>query len=365
MQESQWVVASRLERFPLIERQHCLCAVGDVEEPRLTACLIVESATVLAVDEGKTALPVHAKRAKHIAARFLDTNVKKVLMVQNPPPVTAEEEVWNTFKQLAEICETLTIPPEQYREIPAEAKPYFDQVTSLLERAGTREEEQEKEAQDSQLRSAPRVTKITYVIIRSPVTPMVEDRDQGRPHPTDLEPQDDPSVAQGTKPPEHGLPQASVRESTREPTSRERTGRRRGVVYEKTRSHYDRDYIQENAENVVGLVVEAAQTNDPALRQAAEQSLQSMHEIAEAVAKRKGSSLSKISRDKKIPLNTLSRWVIDGLVKPLYRDKKTIYIANETAEELDRIKQEAKETGEKPGTLLKERLNSSISRSIK
>jgi transcriptional regulator with XRE-family HTH domain len=208
----------------------------------------------------------------------------------------------------------------------------------------------------------PTVEGETYGIIREQTTsPRMGSGEQLTKHTSDTEQQVDPSAAQGTKPPEHGLEPTSRRETAPKPARREKAERkRRGVVYEKTRSHYDREYIQENAENVVGLVVEAAQINDPALSQAAEQTLQSMHVIAEAVAKRKGSSLSKVSRDRNIPLNTLSRWVIDGLVQPLYRDKKTIYIANETAEELDHIKQEAIETGEKPGSLLRARRNKYI-----
>jgi hypothetical protein len=130
---------------------------------------------------------------------------------------------------------------------------------------------------------------------------------------------------------------------------------RKGDIYPRTRSHYDRDYLQENAEKVVGLVVDAVRTNDPALSQAAEQTLQSMHVIAEAVAKREGNSLSQASRKINVPLNRIADYVRKKLIPVMYKDRGTIYLANSTLEELGRDYQDATEMGMQPARLLRER----------
>jgi hypothetical protein len=161
--------------------------------------------------------------------------------------------------------------------------------------------------------------------------------------------QGDPNTAQGTKPPEHGLDKPSNL-----PKQRRRV-RKEATVFQGTRTHYDRDYLEENAQNVVGLVFDAAKSNDPDLSKAAHQVLQSIHVVAESVAKRKGSSLSKVSREHHIPIQSLSNYVRNGLIPTLYKDSKTIYLANQTMEELGRDKQDAEEMGMQLARLLQER----------
>jgi transcriptional regulator with XRE-family HTH domain len=131
--------------------------------------------------------------------------------------------------------------------------------------------------------------------------------------------------------------------------------RKKDIVSQRTRTHYDSEYLQENPEHVMGLVFEAATSNDPDLSPAAEQVLQSIHVVAESVVKRKGTSLSRVSREHHIPLTTLSRWVTLGLVRVLYKDKKTTYLAQETAQELGRDKQDAEEMEITLPQLLRER----------
>jgi hypothetical protein len=127
---------------------------------------------------------------------------------------------------------------------------------------------------------------------------------------------------------------------------------KKGVVYKRPRSHYDSKYLQQNADSVVGMISTALKNNDPAL---STESKQALHLIAESVAKSKGTSLSKTSREHNIPLKTLSDYVAKNLVPVLYRDKNTIYLASETAEEVSRDYQEAKEAGIHPARLLRER----------
>jgi transcriptional regulator with XRE-family HTH domain len=163
--------------------------------------------------------------------------------------------------------------------------------------------------------------------------------------------------------PDTGIPDAAsqgVANESLQPSSQSeqrRRVRKKDVVFQRTRTHYDSVYLQENSEHVMGLVFEAATSNDPDLSPAAEQVLQSIHVVAESVVKRKGSSLSRVSREHHIPLTTLSRWVTLGLVRILYKDKKTTYLAQETATELGRIYQQAIESGAQPTTLLSELVN--------
>jgi transcriptional regulator with XRE-family HTH domain len=157
----------------------------------------------------------------------------------------------------------------------------------------------------------------------------------------------DPSEAKGRKPSEHGFDKPSRRERRR--------ASKKDVVFPGTRSHYDSEYLEENSEHVVGLVFEAAKSNDPDLSPAAEQVIQSIHLVAESVAKRKGSSLSKVSREHHISVSRLADFVRKGLIRPLYKDRGTTYLANETAEELGHDKKDAEEMGIQLAKLLRER----------
>jgi hypothetical protein len=184
-------------------------------------------------------------------------------------------------------------------------------------------------------------------IISSPMPPnKVEDGDRLTSHTPE---QGDPSAAQGTNVPEHGREQSSLKPEQR------RQAPKKDVVFQKTRSHYDREYLEEHAQNVVGLVFDAAKSNDPDLSPAAEQVLQSIHVVAESVAKRKGASLSQVSRESHISLSRLSDFVRKGLIPSLYKDRNTTYIANETAEELGHDKEDAEEMGMQLARLLRER----------
>jgi DNA-binding phage protein len=128
--------------------------------------------------------------------------------------------------------------------------------------------------------------------------------------------------------------------------------RRSSIVYKRHRSHFDSDYLRENADNIAGLLSNALKHDDPALSQPFKQAL---HLLVESVAKTKGTSLSQASRKHNIPHKSLSNYVAKELIPVLYRDRGTIYIANETAEEVSRDYQEAKEMGIPPARLLRQR----------
>jgi hypothetical protein len=127
---------------------------------------------------------------------------------------------------------------------------------------------------------------------------------------------------------------------------------KKGDVYKRPRSHYDRDYLRQNADQIAGLIVDTLKTDDPPKSPDFKQAL---HVLVESVAKTKGTSLNKLSREKHIPHKSLSEWVAKGLIPVLYRDKRTIYIANETAEEVSHDYQEAKEMEYSTARLLRER----------
>jgi ribosomal protein S6--L-glutamate ligase len=127
---------------------------------------------------------------------------------------------------------------------------------------------------------------------------------------------------------------------------------KKGIVYKRPRSHYDSDYLRENADQIAELIVDTLKTDDPARSPELKQAL---HVIVESVAKSKGTSLNQASRKHRIPHKNLSEWVAKGLIPVLYRDRNTIYIANNTAEELSHDYQDAKEMGYQPARLLRER----------
>jgi transcriptional regulator with XRE-family HTH domain len=127
---------------------------------------------------------------------------------------------------------------------------------------------------------------------------------------------------------------------------------KKGVVYKRPRSHYDSDYLHQNADNVLSILSNALKTNDPALPA---ESKQALHVAVESVVKSRGASLSQASRKNNIPLKTFSDYVAKELIPVLYRDKNTIYLADDIAEEVSRDYQEAKETGIPPARLLRER----------
>jgi len=119
----------------------------------------------------------------------------------------------------------------------------------------------------------------------------------------------------------------------------------RGVII------YQRGGLPKNYEAHAKQFVEALGNQQHSLRQPAEQALQ---EFVVATEKPQLSSLSQASREYHLPLKSLSRWVALELIPAKYRDKDTIYIANETLEEVSRIYQEAKEQNVPPAKLLKE-----------
>jgi transcriptional regulator with XRE-family HTH domain len=124
------------------------------------------------------------------------------------------------------------------------------------------------------------------------------------------------------------------------------------TVYKRPRSHFDSDYLQANADSVTSILNNTLKNNDPILTPDLKQAL---HVIMESVAKSKGASLSKTSRKHNIPLKTLSDYVAKDLIPVLYRDKNTIYLANETAEEVSLDYREAKDRRRQPARLLQER----------
>jgi hypothetical protein len=129
----------------------------------------------------------------------------------------------------------------------------------------------------------------------------------------------------------------------------------KGIVFEAGRSRYDREYLQENPEQVANIILKTLKNDDPELSPAAEQVLQSIHVYAESLAKKKGASLSQIAREYKIPLANLSNYVRQGLVPVLYKARGTTYLANAVAQELVRDYQDAREMGTQPARLLRER----------
>jgi hypothetical protein len=115
---------------------------------------------------------------------------------------------------------------------------------------------------------------------------------------------------------------------------------------------YQRGNLPKNYETHAKQFVEALGNQQHSLRQPAEQALKG---FVVATEKPQLSSLSQASREYHLPLKSLSRWVALDLIPAKYRDKDTIYIANETLEEVARIYQEAKEQNVPPAKLLKEK----------
>jgi transcriptional regulator with XRE-family HTH domain len=128
--------------------------------------------------------------------------------------------------------------------------------------------------------------------------------------------------------------------------------RRTKIVYERPRSHYDSVYLRENADNVSRLLSTVLKTDDPALSTEYKQAL---HVIVESVVKTKGTSLSKVSQEYNIPHPSLIGWVRKGLIPILYKDKGTIYLAKETAQELSHDYKDARKMGYAAARLLRER----------
>ena len=144
------------------------------------------------------------------------------------------------------------------------------------------------------------------------------------------------------------------RQPSSEPEQRQQAPKKGDVYKRKSRTHYDTEYLRGNAGNFVGLLVDAVENQDPVLSPMAEQVLQSLHIFAENVAKTKGSSLSQVSREHGIPIKSLSEWVRKGLIPVLYRDRNTIYLPKDTAQETARIYHESKEHGLQTAPFLKE-----------
>ena len=126
----------------------------------------------------------------------------------------------------------------------------------------------------------------------------------------------------------------------------------KGEVYKRPRSHYDSDYLRENARHIVSILGDALENDDPVLSPDRKQAL---HVVVESIVKKKGASLNKVSHEKHIPHPSLADWVRKGLVPVLYRDKRTIYLANEIAEEVSHDYQDAKEMNYSAARLLRER----------
>jgi transcriptional regulator with XRE-family HTH domain len=152
-----------------------------------------------------------------------------------------------------------------------------------------------------------------------------------------------------------GDPLSHGKEGERQPSSRPEQGQqapKKGEVYERPRSHYDSEYLQENARHIASILGDALKNDDPALSPDRKQAL---HVIVESIVKEKGASLNKVSREKHIPHPSLADWVRKGLVPVLYRDKRTIYLANEIAEEVSHDYRDAKEMNYSAARLLRER----------
>jgi DNA-binding phage protein len=90
--------------------------------------------------------------------------------------------------------------------------------------------------------------------------------------------------------------------------------RRSSVVYKRYRSHFDDDYLRENADYVAWLLSNALKNNDPTLSQAFKQDL---HLFIESVVKTKGTSLNRVSRKHGVPHKNLSHYVAKGLSPPI------------------------------------------------
>jgi transcriptional regulator with XRE-family HTH domain len=202
------------------------------------------------------------------------------------------------------------------------------------------------EAQDPHLRF-PNVAAGKYGKIpsRTAVTKVKsgEHRTQYTPGP---EKQVDPSAVQGTNTPESGLQQPDTE------TEQGHQAPKKGDIFKRPRSHYDSDYLRENAGHITSILGDALENDDPAL---SPEHKQALHVVVESIVKKRGASLNKVSREKHIPHPSLADWVRKGLVPVLYRDKRTIYLANEIAEEVSHDYQDAKEMNYSAARLLRER----------
>jgi hypothetical protein len=132
---------------------------------------------------------------------------------------------------------------------------------------------------------------------------------------------------------------------------REEPRKRRSVVYERQRSQYDSQYIKANADRLTKRFLDALQNPEDSLNPAAQQGL---HVLAESMGKTEGVSLSQLARERDVSQPALSRLVRDQLIPILYRDKHTVYLANETAEFVADLNEKAKKEGKPLARVVRE-----------
>jgi hypothetical protein len=132
---------------------------------------------------------------------------------------------------------------------------------------------------------------------------------------------------------------------------------KKGIAYERPRSQYDSQYLQENAERLTQRFLAALRNQQDALNPAAQQGL---HILAETMGKTEGTSLSQLASEHNMPISTLSRLVHNRLIPILYRDKHTIYLAHETAQNIADLNQKAKKERKPLARLLREKQDKSV-----
>jgi transcriptional regulator with XRE-family HTH domain len=171
-------------------------------------------------------------------------------------------------------------------------------------------------------------------------------------HQLPIQDEGDPSAAQGTNVPDAGLDEPIQRDRGRKSAGPEHAGQSGGVVYERELAQFKREYLQESAKPLSELLVNTLQNNNDPLSPVAEEA---MRIFTKAALKEKGITLNKASRELHISVASLSDFVRKGLVPTLYRNKGAIYLEKNTAEELGRDLEDAREMGMQPARLLRER----------
>jgi hypothetical protein len=288
-----------------------------IEPERIATVTNVAPSDILSLENGNAPSPAFCQRFLQRTG-FIDLFVQSVLQAAEVGSSTEELE-----KLIAPVIESLKAKPE---------------VADVLWRVITAPEEE----QNRHLRF-PNVAVGNYGKIPSKTVKSGEHLSGDTPDP---QREGDPGAAQGKNVSKPGFepPRTELDERQQAP--------KKGAVYERPRSHYDNEYLRKNAKHIAGILGDALENDDPVLTPDRKQAL---HVIVESIVKKKGASLNKVSREKHIPHRSLWEWVAKGLIPVLYRDRRTIYLANEIAEEVSRDHQDAKEMNYSAARLLRER----------
>jgi transcriptional regulator with XRE-family HTH domain len=169
----------------------------------------------------------------------------------------------------------------------------------------------------------------------------------------DPQQQGDPSAAQGTNPLERGLESPSRKERRRKPASPEQARKKQGVVYDRERARYAREYLQVTAETLAKLQVAAVKNPNDPLSPAA---VRALGEFTEEVVKIRGISASDAAREFNVPTDFLLRWAKkEGIITILsvgIGPGSPTFLDREEARGAADIFHEAKRQGIQPKKLL-------------